>query len=64
MTMDELRKLAWASAMSDVANEFTASLGSLPPAERKLASMRANALSTCATQLLSGEPAVFPTTPG
>jgi hypothetical protein len=44
----------WASAMSDVAAEFTASLIHLPPAERNIASRRAAALSSCAHQLLTG----------
>lgn len=52
---DQQRQAAWASAMSDVANEFTAGLSNLPPVERKLASLRAAALSSCANQLLSGE---------
>jgi hypothetical protein len=45
----------WASAMTDVAGEFTADLRNLPPAERRLASLRAAALSSCANQLISGE---------
>lgn len=52
---DQQRQAAWAAAMSDVANEFTASLPNLPPVERKLASLRAAALSSCANQLLSGD---------
>ena len=44
----------WAAAMSDVAAEQTASLIHLPPQERKLASRRAAALSSCASQLLTG----------
>jgi hypothetical protein len=45
----------WASAMTEVASEFTTDLENLPPAERKLASRRAAALSSCANQLLSGD---------
>jgi hypothetical protein len=53
--MTEKQKQAlWAAAMSDVAGEYTASLIHLPPAERKLASRRAAALSSCANQLLTG----------
>jgi hypothetical protein len=44
----------WAAAMTHVADEFTASVPHLPPAERKLASRRAIALSTCATDLIAG----------
>jgi hypothetical protein len=52
----EFRRRAWASAMTDVAREYTAELPHLPPAERRAASMRAAALSGVAHQLLSGEP--------
>ena len=45
----------WASAMTEVAGEFTAGLRNLPPTERKLASRRAQALSSCANQLLLGD---------
>jgi hypothetical protein len=44
----------WASAMTDVANEFTADLDKLPPAERDLAIQRTNILNNVAKQLLSG----------
>jgi hypothetical protein len=50
----------WAAAMSDVADEFTASIPRLPKAERWKASRRAAALSSCATDLLSG---AIPPTP-
>lgn len=52
---DQQRQAAWASAMSNLAHEFTANLPNLPPVERKLVSLRAAALSSCANQLLSGE---------
>jgi hypothetical protein len=52
-TEQQLQTL-WAEAMIDVAGEFSASLLHLPAAERKTAWMRAAALSSCATQLLSG----------
>jgi hypothetical protein len=48
------RQESWASAMTDVAREFTAELKHLPPAEQKIASHRAAALNTCASQLLLG----------
>jgi hypothetical protein len=51
---DKQKQALWAAAMSDVAGEFTASLIHLPPAERKIVSRRAAALSSCANQLLSG----------
>jgi hypothetical protein len=43
----------WAAAMTEVAGEFAAGLSRLPPVERKLASMRAAALSSSANALLS-----------
>jgi hypothetical protein len=46
----------YAAAMSQVADEFTASLPHLSPGERKIASLRAAALSSCANHLLSGDP--------
>ncbi|MEA2736916.1 MAG: hypothetical protein QOH05_223, partial [Acetobacteraceae bacterium] len=51
----------WASAMTDVAAEYTTNLVNLPPAERRLASHRATVLSTCATDLLSGSVSPRPT---
>jgi hypothetical protein len=45
---------AWASAMADVAAEFTADLPNLPPIERRAMTIRANALSSCARDLLGG----------
>jgi hypothetical protein len=56
ITDAEYRRRAWASAMTDVARECTAELPHLPPAERRVASMRAAALSSVAQHLLSGEP--------
>jgi hypothetical protein len=46
----------WATAMTDVAREFSASLPHLSPAARREATMRAGALSSCASHLLSGAP--------
>lgn len=51
---DRQRQALWAFAMTDVASEFTTDLKNLPPAERKMASRRAAALSSCANQLLLG----------
>lgn len=45
----------WATAMTDVAGEFTADLANLSPAERMIASRRAAMLSTCANQLIAGD---------
>jgi hypothetical protein len=44
----------WAAAMTQVASEFAADLPHLPQAERKMATLRAAALSSCANNLLSG----------
>ena len=51
---DKQLQAAWAAAMTDVADEVTASIAHLPPAERKEASRRAALLSGCANDLLSG----------
>ena len=48
------RQSVWAGAMIEVAKEFTASIPGLPPQERKAALLRAEALSRCANELLSG----------
>jgi hypothetical protein len=58
----------WAIAMVSEASEITASIPTLPPAEQKLATMRAAALSTTANHLLYGAPMPpipkgFPTEP-
>jgi hypothetical protein len=50
---DKQLQAVWASAMTDVAGEVTASIAHLPPAERKEASRRAALLSSCANELLS-----------
>jgi len=62
---DRQKDAAWAAAMADVADEFTASLVDLPPAEREMASRRIAALNNVASELLS-RPAtpVFRTHPG
>jgi hypothetical protein len=43
-----------ANVMTDVAAEFSGEAASLPPAERKMASLRAEALSSAATEVLLG----------
>jgi hypothetical protein len=48
------RQAMWAAAMTEVAGEFAASVQHLPPAQRKLASVRAAAMSSAANTLLSG----------
>jgi hypothetical protein len=53
-TQDERIQALWAEAFTDVANEMAAEIPDLPPAERKLATMRAAALSSSAHELLSG----------
>jgi hypothetical protein len=62
LTAEQQRQAIWASAAAFVAAEFTADLPNLPPAERKVATMRAAALSSCANHLLSGavEPRLRP----
>jgi hypothetical protein len=52
---DQHWQAMWASAMTDVAGEFTADLQNLPPAERRIASRRAAALSNCANELIAGD---------
>jgi hypothetical protein len=52
---DQEKKAMWAAGMTNVAQEFTASLPHIPRNQRKLVSRRAAALSSCANQLLSGE---------
>jgi hypothetical protein len=43
----------WGSAAASVAAEYAASLPRLPPAERKIATVRAAALSSAANDLLA-----------
>jgi hypothetical protein len=52
---EQRRQTSWAPAMSTVASELAGSLPHLSPGERKLTSLRAAALSSCANQLLSGD---------
>lgn len=48
------RNRAWANAMIQVAGSMTADLRNLPPAQRRVASIRASALTSTAHRLLSG----------
>lgn len=51
---DRELQAVWAAAMARVATRYTADLPNLPPAARREASIRANALSSCAHDLLVG----------
>jgi hypothetical protein len=51
---EQQMQAVWAAGMAEVAKEFADSLPHLPPAERKMASMRAAALSSSANALLLG----------
>lgn len=53
---EKQRRAIWANAMAEVASEYTASLPFLPPAERKVASLKASAMTASITALLSGDP--------
>lgn len=53
---DKRHRALWAAAMTEVAGKYTAGLANLPPAERKVASIRAAALTSTANALLSGAP--------
>jgi hypothetical protein len=60
---EQARRAMWASAMADVASEYTASLATLPPEERHAASTRAAVLTRTAKTLLSGSevpPSILP----
>ncbi len=54
MTPEQERQAMWGAAAADVAAEITASLPTLPPAERRVAAMRAAALTEGANDLMSG----------
>ena len=51
---EQQRQAMWAAAMTDVAEEYSARIPHLPPAERAAAAKRIAALSRCADALLSG----------
>ncbi|MGD0108005.1 MAG: hypothetical protein ABSC06_28820, partial [Rhodopila sp.] len=57
---DREKNALWAAAMAEVAQEYTASLPQLPAAERRAASLRAAALGSTASHLLSGLPVPIP----
>jgi hypothetical protein len=50
----------WAAAMADVAAEYTADIPNLSPKQRRAASLRAAALTSCANDLLTGNHAPGP----
>ena len=58
-TAQEIQAM-WAAAMADVADEFTAELPNLPPAERAMAANRVAALSHCANELILSPPPIRP----
>ena len=58
-TAQEIQAM-WAAAMADVADEFTAELPNLPPAERAMATSRVAALSHCANEMILGTPPTRP----
>jgi hypothetical protein len=53
-TQDARIQALWAEAFTDVANEIAIEIPNLPPAQRKIATIRAAALSSSAHELLSG----------
>ena len=54
VTPEQQRRAAWAAAFTEVAAEFTAELPNLPPEEQWAASIKADALNSSASALLSG----------
>lgn len=52
---DRENQLAWAAGMALLAEQYAADLSNLPSNERREASLWANALSTCAHELVDGE---------
>jgi hypothetical protein len=55
-TAERQNRAMWASAMAEVANDFTASLATMRPDQRRVASIQAAALTSSANALLSGAP--------
>lgn len=55
-TAEQQSRAMWASAMAQVAGDFTADLATLRPDQRRSASIRAAALTSSASALLSGAP--------
>jgi hypothetical protein len=60
LTPEQRTTAMWAAAMADIAGEYAAEMATLPPAQRKAATLRANALSTTANALLTGAQAQRP----
>jgi hypothetical protein len=60
MTTGQDKDTMWAAAMIEVAEEFAASIPSLPPAEREMAARQAAVLNRTADQLKSGSPRMPP----
>jgi hypothetical protein len=60
-TPQHRNQIAWAKAMADVAGEITASLNTLPPTERRQATIEAQALTQAANDLLAGKTVPRPT---
>jgi hypothetical protein len=54
-TPEQQNRALWGAAMADVAAEFAAEATTLPPTERRVATLRAQILSTGANNLLCGE---------
>jgi hypothetical protein len=55
-TAEQQNRAMWANAMAEVANDFTASLATMRPDQRRVASIQAAALTNSANALLSGAP--------
>jgi hypothetical protein len=55
-SQEKQNRTAWATAITEVAGEFTLSLPFLPPAERKLTSRKIAAMTSSVTALLSNDP--------
>jgi hypothetical protein len=54
-TEDDYFRAAWSAAMTDVAAEMQAEMETLPPAERRLATQRIDALNATAANLTNGD---------
>jgi hypothetical protein len=52
--------MTWATEMRRAATEINASIPNLPPAERWAASMQADTLTSCSSELLPGTPPPLP----
>jgi hypothetical protein len=56
MTEDDYFRAAWSAAMTDVADEMQAEMANLPPAERRVAAQRINALNATVNDLTNPAP--------